>query len=456
MEPAGEQQMIRTIEILFVIIILSGAFIATSYFTVLPSPSEISPINLRRLSFTTLQMLDSSYDLSRAAFDTDNSTAWGGVQVALSASLPPGIVYNLTVYDLNNEQGPVYHYVKSVSNSEDIGSINDVSTYTVASSNVTFNVIPQKIGESNGGTLYILNCSDANGWWITGYTAQSLAQDLYNLLSPYFVNTIMVQNTTQLRKLLDNQTISSLPNEKVQNAVVINTFGESVPMPQEYYQGQSRASQGYDSSAPNGYGYTRYCYTLGSLTRIYNWTWASIVGYPFYYVSNTGVFSNSQNGWGIYGMKMDAGGGSRAFLQGLDNQAYHYDDAGIANDVGSVTLTSAAIAASNYYGIYPSPYQTSTRALSNSILSSYHLNIGLNVFNPVGTNNPGAVYNHYAAGSSNITGSLLAIGLTRTPDVRITGLSLLSFYQPRLYASEYTAEGSSRVVILQLSLVGSG
>ena len=87
-----------------------------------------------------------------------------------------------------------------------LGANSGESTYTVASSNVTFNFTPQKIGENgNGGTLYILNCSDANGWWITGYTAQSLAQDLYNMLSPYFVNTIMVQNTTQLRQILKRE-----------------------------------------------------------------------------------------------------------------------------------------------------------------------------------------------------------------------------------------------------------
>ena len=103
--------MIRTIEVLFVIIIISGAVIATSYFTVLPSPREVSPINLRRLSFTTLQTLDSDFDLSRAAFETDNATVWGGLQVALSASLPPNIVYNLTVYDVNNQEGQVYNYV---------------------------------------------------------------------------------------------------------------------------------------------------------------------------------------------------------------------------------------------------------------------------------------------------------------------------------------------------------
>ena len=448
--------MIRTIEVLFTIIIIAGAFIAVSYFTVLPPPSQVSPMNLRRLSFTTLQTLNSNYDLSNAAFQPDNASLWGGMQVALSASLPSNVVYNLTVYDVSGDDGQIYNSVTSVANTQNLGATSDMSTYTVASLNVTFSFSPQKIGEgTNGGTLYILNCSDANGWWITGYTAQGLAQDLYNLLSPYFVNTIMVQNTAQLRQLIDNQTISSSPSERVQNAVVINTFGESVPMPQEYYQGNSRASLGYDSSAPSGYNYVKYCYTLGSTVRTYNWTWASIVGYPFYYVSNNAVFSSSQNGWGIYGMKMTSTGGSRAFLQGLANQPYSYDSRGVASDVGGVTLTNQAIDFTNYYGIYPSSYQTSTRALSNSILAGYDLAIGFNVFNPVGANNPGAIYNHKASGSSDITGSLLALGLTRTPDVRVTGLGLLSYYQPRLYSSQYSANGTSRLVVLQLGLVGS-
>ena len=50
-------------------------------------------------------MLDSQYDLSTAAFETANSTLWGQLQVALSASLPPNILYNLTVYDVNDAGG---------------------------------------------------------------------------------------------------------------------------------------------------------------------------------------------------------------------------------------------------------------------------------------------------------------------------------------------------------------
>ena len=154
---------------------------------------------------------------------------------------------------------------------------------------------------------------------------------------------------------------------------------------------------------------------------------------------------------------MTGTGGSRAFLEGINNQTYVSNTNAITDSANrQVTFTQNVTDLSNYYGIYPSTYQTSTRALSNSTLAGYNLKVGLNIFNPSGDYLGGAIYNHYATGSSNITGSLLALGLTRTPDVRVTGLSLLSYFQPRLYASEYTAQGTSRLVILQLGLVGSG
>ena len=430
--------MIRTIEVLFVIIILSSAFIAVSYFAVLPTPQEISPINLRRLSYTTLQMLDSDYGLSRATFETDDSAVWGGLETALSASLPPNILYNLTVYDITDGEAELYSKVASMSNVDSLGANNDVSSFTVASSNVTFNVTPQKIGEANGGTLYILNCSDANGWWITGYTAHSLAQDLYDLLAPYFVHTVMVQSTAQLGQILSG---TPLQGETVQNAVIINTCGEAVPIPTAYCQAP------YNQ---NNYGY--YSWYLGQRVNLYNWTWTSIVGYPFYYVSNTASFSSGQNNWGIYGMQQTGGGGSIAFLRGLDSQTYSTSGAAVTDSADrQATLSQTALNACNYYGIYPSSSQTSTRALSSSILTTYHLSVGVNVFNQVSGFYPGTLYTH---GTSTITGSFLALGLTRTPDVRVTALSLLSYYQPRVYASEYTAAGNSRLVVLQLGLAG--
>ena len=95
-----------------------------------------------------------------------------------------------------------------------------------------------------------------------------------------------------------------------------------------------------------------------------------------------------------------------------------------------------------------------TRALPSSILTTYHLNVTSYTFNRVGNWIPGAVYRHISPGSSNSTGSLFALGLTRTPDIRLTAIGLLSDYKPRLYKSEYTATGTSRLVVLQLGQTG--
>ena len=434
--------MMRTIEVLLVIIIITSAFIVSSFYAVLPQPRRISPLNLRRIALSTLQTLDVNYALSETVFKDISDSAWAQLQIALSACLPPNIVYNLTVYEVQSGgETELYRYINSFSNAADLGIQTDASSYLVASSNVTFHVTPEKIGaHGGGGTLYILNCSDANGWWITGYTAQSLATDLYNLLSPYFEATIMVQTTAQLRQILNNNT---LQGEVVQNAVVINTFGEAVPIPTEY------CTTPYSN---NSYAY--YCYFLGQKVRLYNWTWASIVGYPFYYVSNTGNFPNDQNTYGIYGMIKVNKPGMNAFLQGLDNKPqYTYDNTEIVKDVGVVNLSPQVLDCCNYYGIYPSPYQTSTRAIQKSILNTYpHLTVGLPIFNEKSECYPGALYNHI--NGAKIEGSLLALGLTRTPDIRLTAIGLLSYYKPRLYRSNYTATDTSRLVVLQLGQVG--
>ncbi|MCX8153816.1 MAG: hypothetical protein N3E52_05220, partial [Candidatus Bathyarchaeota archaeon] len=63
------------------------------------------------------------------------------------------------------------------------------------------------------------------------------------------------------------------------------------------------------------------------------------------------------------------------------------------------------------------------------------------------------VYRHMGANGT-YQGAFYAIGLTRTPDIRIAALGILTDYKPRLYRSEYTAYGTSRLVVLQLGLVG--
>jgi hypothetical protein len=435
--------MMRTIEILLVIIIITGAFLIASFFAVLPGPRTVSPLNLRRLALTTLEVLDSKHDLSEIVFDTDNQTAWNNLQISLSASLPLNIVYNLTVYDISGAGGAgLYTVNKTISNAESLGVGSDAASLLVASSNATFNVKPEKIAV----TLYILNCSDANGWWITGYTSQSLADDLYKLLSPYFQTTVMIQNTAQLGQILNG---TSLQNEILQNAVIINTCGEAVPIPAGYY---ASPGVGYDATHSS---YAWYCHTLGTKVRTYNWTWASIVGYPLYYVSNTVLLNDSQNTYGIYGMSKTAPAGLNAFLRGLDSQPYAYDSTtSLTQDVGTVTLSAASAEKCNYYGIYPSPIQTATRALKSSITSQYSLTITTRVFDDKSSCYPGDVYRHRASGQSNFTGSLFAIGLTRTTDVRVTALGILCDYNPRLYRSEHTVSGTSKLVVLQLGQTG--
>lgn len=432
--------MMRTIEILLVIVILLGASTIASFFAVLPSPGQVSPLNLRRLALTTLLTLDSQYSLSNTVFKSESDPTWGQLQVALSTCLPANIVYNLTSYEMQSGSGELYKLKNSISNAGSSGIASSAASYLVASANVTFRISPESISR----TLYILNCSDAYGWWITGYTSQSLAEDLYGLLSPYFNTTVMVQNTTQLGQLLNGTKISSAPYENVTNAVVINTCGEAVPIPSEYY------------NASQDYSYSQYCYVLGNKTRSFNWTWTSIVGYPLYYVSNTAVFNAINNTWGIFGMKRVGQSGINAFLQGINNAIYSYDDRKITGDstadpqLASVPLSQDALYYCDYYGIYPSPYQTATRALNSTVTSSYGLTPVTLVFDPVGVWIAGAVFKHA------VSGSFFSLGLARTPDIRLTALGLLSCYKPNLYRSNYTITGTSRFVVLQLGQLGGG
>jgi len=432
-----------------VILILAVAFIAATLYAVLPSPRQISSPNLSQLALTTLQVLDTNKALTETVFKDSADLAWTNLEIALSASLLPNIVYNLTVYDIVTlPDGTItYQPANSITNSQSgVGTDSESASYLVTSTNVTFAVTPQKIS----GTLYITNCSDANGWWITGYTAQSLASDLYDLLSPYFQTTVLVNSTYQLGLLLNG---TALKGETLRDAVVINTFGEAVPIPAGYY-----TTIGYRSSDRS---YANYTYTLGLKSNQYNWTWVSIVGYPFYYVTNTLVFNGTQNNWGIYGMRMvgkDGGegpAGLNAFLRGLDGQPYSYNPNGITRDIGVVQLSWDAFYYSNYYGIYPARYQTSTRALPDSILSTYNLTATEIFSRPPSPNHDyiaGATYRHTGGGT------FTAIGLTRIPDIRVTALALLRYYHPILYKSEFTLRPgerpTQRLVVLQLGQQG--
>ena len=448
----------RTVEVLFVIIIILGAFMITTQFAVLPSPRQIFGTNLRELAVSTLQTLDAKYNLGRTVF-SDDPDAWGDLQKALSASLPPNIVYNLTVFNITSSGGAVTYYLEnSISNAEgDLGVGSESASRLVTSSEVTFGITPEKIGGENPNTLYILNCEDANGWWITGYTGQTLAADCYNLLSPYFETTVLVNTTEQLELLLEN---STQIGGTIQNAVVINTFGEAVPIPGNYCEGGSEESKGYQ-----GGSYAKYCHTLGVRTRLCNWTWVSIVGYPLYYVTNTEALKYNYNDYGIYGMEDVESAGLNNFLRGIDDQGFSSSppEGWITDKIMEpLELTSEARDLSNYYGIYPAPSPMASRALPitgpESIVEpyeKYHLTRQATMFEPKpGYDNASYLYVPAATFSHTGGGALTAIGVTRTPDIRITVLDLLMYYRPQIYRSEFGASDTLRFVTLQLAQQG--
>jgi hypothetical protein len=76
------------------------------------------------------------------------------------------------------------------------------------------------------------------------------------------------------------------------------------------------------------------------------------------------------------------------------------------------------------------------------------------VFNATNNAIPGAIFHHVFSGDANTTGSLFTLGLTRVPDIRLTALGILATYNPTLYKSQYTAAGTSKLVVLQLGLAG--
>lgn len=437
----------RTVETILVVMLLMAA-LTTSLFATWPSLRNASSQDLRRIALTTLETLDADNSLSETVFKPSNDSAWGDLQIALASCLPPNVVYNLTVYQilnqiLNSSSTELYSPINSISNSKSLGESTDTASYLVTYN--VFNATPGKIGGTYGGTLYMLNCSDASGWWITGYTGQSLAQDLLNLLSQYFQKTVVVQNTAQLGQILNN---TALQNETLRNAVVCNVFGEVVPIPQGYYMS---ANVGYDPD-PVEFPYARYCYTLGQKVREYNWTWVSIVGWPLYYVSNTAYFASTQNNYGIYGVNQVGSAGRTAFLQGLDNQTYSYNTTSGVGPGRVVNLTSKAQDYCNYYGLYPNPSQTASRSMPLSVVNDYHMTIAFQMFDTYvdGSSSyvPGALF------SNSVSGSLLALGLTRTPDVRLTALGLLGYYKPLRYPIEQNTSNSSRLVILSVGRMG--
>ncbi len=447
--------MLKTVEALFVVVLVFTTLYSVQTFIQLPSPRLASSVGQEEFATTVLKSLDNDGSLTRDAFS--KGSKWSTeILKSIESSLSSNSIYRLTAYKIVDNAGNL-EYIANKTGPDNSGlfpSGGITSSYTVTSPDVTVTQTPEKIIVNNTAvTLYILNCNDANGWWITGFTGQTLANDVYQAMSPYFTTTILVNSTAQLNTLLSGSSITSDPNETVKNAVVINTFGESIPIP------STQAAT-----------YQQYPYLVGKRVNVSNWTWVSIVGYPFYYASNKVSFSSYDNSWGIYGMRLIASRGLNYFLQGIDYSSHPTpfdNNTWITQEItGVVYYTDLVRQAQDYYGLYPGYTQTSTRALPIRDLSRYHMIIPLdsmgrdytNIFTPVtigGTKYyAGATWVHQVSGKTR--GVFLAIGLARTPDIRVALLGLLQYYHPTLLRSEFSASGTTRVIELQVSQLGAG
>ncbi|MEM0313136.1 MAG: hypothetical protein QXQ41_01090, partial [Candidatus Bathyarchaeia archaeon] len=174
------------------------------------------------------------------------------------------------------------------------------------------------------------------------------------------------------------------------------------------------------------------------------------------YVTNTMALMDSRNSYGIYGMANVGPAGLHAFLQGLNNRtSYISDSTDLVLDEQAVSaiLDPQIIGYCHRYGIYPSQVQTATRSIKEVTLSKYNLKIDILVFQKDTTYNsyPGALYRHNSG-----SGSLLAIGITRTPDIRLTAIGILAYYKPDIKFSIKIGEKGEilRLAVLQLGQVG--
>ena len=103
--------MMRTVEVLFVIIILLTSFVIATQFAVLPSARQAYGTELGELAQSTLETLDAKGILSATVFNENSDDSWGDLENALSASLPVNVVYNLTVYDVSESGGVITYQI---------------------------------------------------------------------------------------------------------------------------------------------------------------------------------------------------------------------------------------------------------------------------------------------------------------------------------------------------------
>ena len=146
----------------------------------------------------------------------------------------------------------------------------------------SMNVVPSKLIESAppasrvqglvGFKFVVINCSDAESWWVNVSQIVDIIE--HTLSRYYYVKMIIINSTEQLYRFIENP--SNFSGENWDGAIVIDAHGEVVPIPSQFINGTTVNWKAWYSQivkAIEGHGLV----------------WVSVVGYPFYYVSNTGA-----------------------------------------------------------------------------------------------------------------------------------------------------------------------
>jgi hypothetical protein len=205
--------MMRTIEVIIAIAILIGGVAGLTAYLSVPPPQTISSAQLTQLGYSLLQRMTASGVLQQAAFNPNNPIFVGQLESAFLASLPSNVVYNLTVYNvlqrsINGANSTSYVPVWNISNFSGRSPRFTVTiSYVISPLNLSYNIKPHPYP----ATLFILNTSDAEGWWITGYTGSSLALALKQIFTvrQYFAQVVTINNTAQMNQLLSFGSLQS-------------------------------------------------------------------------------------------------------------------------------------------------------------------------------------------------------------------------------------------------------
>ena len=130
----------------------------------------------------------------------------------------------------------------------------------------------------SGYKFVIINCSDADGWWVDTKKIVEAIAKLRKL--GYQIDMLIINDTDQLANFIENP--SNFEGRDWSNSIVINAHGEVVPIPLSYIPSYDPTTS--ECGSPDWVDWYR---NISYAISNYRLVWVSVVGYPFYYVSNT-------------------------------------------------------------------------------------------------------------------------------------------------------------------------